>query len=316
MSEIKLILAGTPPGDNTSLVDNAAETQLHDATCCPSIAIASLQEDTTQIDMYSMQIDLHDSTSIISYGNSQQKKLKNFTGDTLKNVAGRSLEEIGVLLLSMMDQVRSLDNVLPKSKILQVVRPGLTPATLRAKYDKTAKELERLQKQLEGWYMTLLVDIETLRELYQQVLVCHKELSTKILAGKQKLQQVRTGDLAALQQKATATRTPEDALFYNDLKQKCENFEKRLHDLELTKTLYAQTALQIQLAIDTDEQLTIQIQSGIAHAIAIWQQNVTIAISQFETVALNESNAELVSAISKVLDLQSTEQKRRMAAMQ
>lgn len=317
MSEIKLILAGTPPGNLDEPIAHIANEPAADtATMSFGTFDAGLNSDRVQAIAGAQQIDLSDSNAVLSYGNAQQKQLQNFTGNTLKNVAGRDLGEIGTLLSSMMEQVQLLGSDSPKSKILQFVQPKPNPQDLRKQYQKTAKVLDKLQKQLEGWRMTLLVDIETLQDLYQQVCARYEELSALIIAGQRQLQQVYDGELATLRQEATSAKSPMAAFAYNDLEKKCENFKNRLHDLELTKTLYQQTAAQIYLAKETDVQLVAQIQSNINHAVTIWQQSVTAALIDLRITELKETDAKLFTAISDVLNLQSAEQKRRGEAMQ
>ncbi len=313
MSEIKLILAGTPPG-------KPGEPQLAAAEALPEVADLTSElspEEIAQASADAEQINLHDGVAVATYGSALQKKLKELTGDTLQNVAGRDLGEIGKILSDMMSRIQSLSTSAPRNRFLQAIRPAPKPEVFMERYEATAKALAKMQKQLEGWRMTLLVDIETMNDLYDQVISCYRQLSVLIVAGQQKLQQVRTGELASLRLKSSVPGAQEAILMYNDLQQKCNNFEKHLHDLELTKTLYLQTALQIQLSRQNDEQLVAQIQSNVNHAIAAWQQNVAAALTtQNSAERFKKENTELLATIEGTLALQSAEQQRRATALQ
>lgn len=236
-------------------------------------------EDRQQIEAFVQQIDLHNSEVITRYGESAQRKLETFTDRALQGVTGRDVGEIGELLSNMSVSIKNF-NTKTDSKFVNIFRSFKKKAEeIRVQYDETSETLERIKKELLGQRTILLVDIKTLDDMYKQNLEYHKELTMYILAGKQKLDAVRRGELEELRQKAESSGAQEDAFAYNDLRDQCENFEKQIHDLELTRAVCLQTAPQIRLVQKTNEQLARKIQSSINNTIPIWKQKISIALA-------------------------------------
>lgn len=300
MSEIKLELPKAAPESNPQATEVVAQQDVFSEVNETLQAVAKLSPDEQrQIEEFAKQIDLHDSAVVMRYGEAAQSKLESFTDTALKGVSGHDVGEIGDLLSEMTVSIKDFNNQSSDKGLLNVFRSAKKKVEiLRVKYTEISGTLERVKKDLLGQRTTLLVDIKTLDEMYEQNLEYYKELTMYILAGKQKLEQTRAGELQELKQKAEQTGTQEDAFLYKDLQDQCESFEKQLYDLELTRSVCLQTAPQIRLIQQTDKQLAQKIQSSINNTIPIWKQKIAIALAL-------EHNAEAARMQKEVTDLTS-----------
>jgi len=204
-------------------------------------------EEQKQINAFASQIDLNNSTQILNYGSAAQKKSVMFSDAALKSVRTKDFGEIGDLLTTMTVEIKNLDQE-EKGGIRGFFQKKKNKVEIiRARYANTEENMNKVVDALENHQYTLLKDIAMLDKLYDQNQVYFKELSMYIAAGQQKLEQVRAVDLPQLQQKAAATNLQEDVQAVNDLAAMCTRFEKKIHDLELTRTISLQTAPQIRL---------------------------------------------------------------------
>jgi len=274
--------------------------------------IARLQpEEQQQVESFAKQIDLHSSEIITRYGEAAQQKLETFTNGALEGVVGRDVGEIGDLLSEMSVSIKDFNKDVESGGLFGVFRSMQRKAEImRVKYTEVAGTLERVKKDLLGQRTTLLVDIKMLDEMYQQNLEYYKELTMYILAGKQKLDEARKGELAELKRKAEATGVQEDAFLYSDFKDQCENFEKQLYDLELTRAVCLQTAPQIRLVQKTDEQLARKIQSSVNNTIPIWKQKIAVALA----IQHNEDAAKMQKQITDLTSQMMEETARKLHA--
>lgn len=274
--------------------------------------VAELQpEEQQQVETFAKQIDLHSSEIITRYGEAAQQKLETFTNGALEGVVGRDVGEIGDLLSEMSVSIKDFNKDVESGGLLGVFRSVQRKAELiRVKYTEVAETLERVKKDLLGQRTTLLVDIKMLDEMYQQNLEYYKELTMYILAGKQKLEEAREGELVELKRQAEVTGTQKDAFLYSDFKDQCENFEKQLHDLELTRAVCLQTAPQIRLVQKTDEQLARKIQSSVNNTIPIWKQKIAVLLA----VQHNEDAAKMQKQITDLTSQMMEETARKLHA--
>lgn len=258
-------------------------------------------EERQQIADFVKQIDLHNSEVITRYGESAQRKLESFTDSALQGVTGRDVGEIGTLLSKMSVSIKNFNDK-SDNKFINIFRSAERRVEeLRVQYDETSNTLERIRKELLGQRTTLLVDIRMLDEMYVQNLEYYKELTMYILAGKQKLDEVRRGELEELRKKAELSGKQEDAFLYSDLKDQCENFEKQVYDLELTRSICLQTAPQIRLVQKTNEQLARKIQSSINNTIPIWKQKIMIALALQHNEEAGKVQKEITDLTSQML---------------
>ncbi len=275
MSQIELTLGDAPPE-----IAHEEETELlvQDASELVKEAENLSPEERKQVDDFAAQINLHDAGLISRYGEVAQQKSSGLAGSALKGVSGKDLGEIGNLLSQMVVEIKGLDPDHEKGGFSLFKNTKKKIETLRVKYDEVSHSLERISKELTGQRMVLLKDIELLDKLYDENLSYYKELTMYILAGKQKLSEVRNGELIELKNKAKDTGSQEDALAARDLSDLCDQFEKQLYDLELTRTICIQTAPQIRLVQVTDREMARKIQSSIVNTIPLWERRMELAI--------------------------------------
>lgn len=235
-------------------------------------------EEQKQINAFASQIDLNNSTQILNYGSAAQKKSVMFSDAALKSVRTKDFGEIGDLLTTMTVEIKNLDQE-EKGGIRGFFQKKKNKVEIiRARYANTEENMNKVVDALENHQYTLLKDIAMLDKLYDQNQVYFKELSMYIAAGQQKLEQVRAVDLPQLQQKAAATNLQEDVQAVNDLAAMCTRFGKKIHDLELTRTISLQTAPQIRLVQNDDSIMAEKIQSAILNTIPLWKNQMVLAL--------------------------------------
>ena len=237
------------------------------------------ESEKKMVDEFSKKIDITDTTTILQYGANAQTKVADFSENALKNVKTQDLGDIGGLMTDLVGQLKGFEVNKEDNFFEKLFKKGANKATaMKAKYDDAEKNVEKIAKVLEGHQITLLKDIALLDQLYEKNLVNFKEISMYILAGQKKLEEVKTKDLVALQEKAKATGLPEDAQAVNDLNNAINRFEKKLHDLELTRMVSLQMAPQIRLVQNNDTMMTEKIQSVLVNTIPLWKSQMLIAL--------------------------------------
>ncbi len=236
-------------------------------------------EEKSMVDDFARQIDLNNATMMLHYGTNAQKKLGVFSNIALKGVQGRDVGEIGELLAEMSTEIEKFNQNVEKAPLRLFLSAKRKQDKLTARYEQVSKTLDRIVKELEGQKISLEVDIKMLEQTYEQNLEHLRELTMYILAGKQKLAEVRGGELMDLHSQAKQSGLHEDALACSDLEAQCNNFEKRLHDLELTRQICLQTAPQIRLVQQTDQDLLLKIQSSIDNTLPLWRNKMMIGLA-------------------------------------
>ena len=235
-------------------------------------------EERRMVDEFSGQIDLRNSNMILQYGAGAQKKMADFSEKALENVQTQDLGEVGELLGSVVTELKSFDAEEERG-ILGFFKRGANKITaMKAKYAKAEANVNRICQVLEGHQVQLMKDSAMLDKMYELNRTYFKELSMYILAGKKKLQEVREGELKRISQKAQVSGLPEDAQEARDLDAMCNRFEKKLHDLELTRMISIQTAPQIRLVQNNDTMMVEKIQSTIVNTIPLWKSQIVIAL--------------------------------------
>ncbi|MCI2146662.1 MAG: toxic anion resistance protein [Clostridiales bacterium] len=235
-------------------------------------------EEQKQIDAFASQIDLSNSSQILNYGISAQKKSVSFSEAALKSVRTKDFGEIGTLLTTMTVEIKNLDQE-EKGGIRGFFQKKKNKIeVIRSRYATTEENMNKVVDELENHQYNLLKDIAMLDKLYEQNHTYYKELSMYIAAGKQKLDYTQNTELPQLRQKAAASGLPEDAQAVNDLASMCSRFEKKIHDLELTRTIALQTAPQIRLVQNDDSMMAEKIQSAIVNTIPLWKNQMVLAL--------------------------------------
>lgn len=237
-------------------------------------------EEMAMVENFAKQIDVTNTQAIMNYGAGTQKKMADFSEKALGNVRSKDMGEVGNMISSLVTELKSFDvEDDQKGGIFAVFKKGANKATaLKARYEKAETNVSSIQKELEKHQITLLKDMDVLDKMYELNLAYYKELTMYILAGRKRLEEVRSGELAELQAKAEASGLVEDAQAAKDLAAQCDRFEKKLHDLELTRTIALQTAPQIRMVQSSDQMMAEKIQTTIVNTIPLWKNQMVIAM--------------------------------------
>lgn len=248
------------------------------------------------VDTFASQIDLTNSAVILQYGAGTQKKMADFSEKALENVRTKDLGEVGALLSGVVQELKSFDEEDEKGFLGIFKRTSNKISAMKAKYAKAETNINQICKVLENHQVQLLKDIAILDKMYEMNLTYFKELSMYILAGKKKLQEIRSTKLPELLAKAQQSSLPEDAQAARDLDSMCGRFEKKIHDLELTRTISIQTAPQIRLVQGNDTLMVEKIQSTVVNTIPLWKSQMVLALGV-------EHSAQAAAAQREVTDM-------------
>ena len=233
-----------------------------------------------EIEKMANSIDMNDSTAIIQYGASTQKKVADFADSALGSVKTNDLGEVGNMVAKLVGELEVFNEEIEGGKGLKALfkKAQKNIVVLKAKYEKAEKSVNSIVENLDDHQVTLLKDIAILDELYEKNHEYFKEISLYIVAGKQKLEEARNVTLAELQRKAEETGAPEDAQKANDFAAQCDRFEKKIYDLELTRMVAVQMAPQIRMVQNNDNMMSEKIQSTIVNTIPLWKSQMIIAL--------------------------------------
>ena len=258
------------------------------------------EEEKRQVDEFAKQIDLHNSTAILQYGVGTQKKMADFSGSALENVTMKDLGEVGEMLTSVVTQLKSFDEE-DKGFLGIFKKPAQKLETMKTKYAKAETNINKICEALENNQVQLLKDISILDKMYELNLTYFKELSMYILAGKKKLAETREKELPQLLEKAKTSGLPEDAQAARDLEELCDRFEKKLHDLELTRMVSIQTAPQIRLVQSSDTMMVEKIQSTIVNTIPLWKSQMVLALGVTHVEQASRAQREVSDMTNELL---------------
>lgn len=236
-------------------------------------------EERQQVDSFVDQIDLSNTNAILNYGVGTQKKIADFSQKAIDNVRTKDMGAVGDMLTGLVTELRNFDvDEDEKGLAAFFKRRANKLDTLRTRYAKVETNVQTVSDTLEKHQVQLMKDADLMDKMYALNLSYFRELSMYIAAGKKKLEQVRSSDLAALQAKAQQSGLPEDAQAAKDLAAQCDRFEKKIYDLELTRTVAMQTAPQIRMVQNSDTVMAEKIQSTIVNTIPLWKNQMVIAM--------------------------------------
>ena len=231
------------------------------------------------VEDFAKKIDITDSNMILQYGAAAQKNVAGFSENALNSVRTKDLGEVGKSLSELVVELKGFGEEEEKKGLFGLFKKtGSKLETMKAQYAKVETNVDKIARELEQHQVTLLKDVAMLDQMYELNLKYYKELTMYILAGKKKLEQVRAQDLPALKAKAEQTGAQEDAQAYNDLAQMCERFEKKLHDLELTRIISVQMGPQTRLIQNNDTLMVEKIQSSLVNTIPLWKSQMVLAL--------------------------------------
>ena len=259
-------------------------------------------EEQAAVTAFANQIDLTNSNMILQYGAGTQKKKADFSENALDKVRSKDLGEVGDLLTDVVAELKDFDVDEEEKGFFGLFKKTTNKLEkMKLQYAKAETNINQITNVLESHQVQLMKDISVLDKMYELNLTYFKELSMYILAGKQKLEDVRNGELQSLIQKAQISGLPEDAQAARDLEAMCTRFEKKIHDLELTRTISMQTAPQIRLVQNNDTMMVEKIQSTIVNTIPLWKSQMVIALGVEHSTQAAEAQREVADMTNLLL---------------
>lgn len=259
------------------------------------------EEERRTVDAFAKQIDLTNSTMVLQYGAGTQKKMADFSESALENVRSKDLGEVGELLSGVVKELKDFDEEEEKGFFGIFKKASNRIESMKAKYAKAEVNVNEIVKVLEKHQVQLMKDTALLDKMYELNLTYFKELSMYILAGKKKLQEVRGTQLAELMSRAQASGLPEDAQAAKDLNSLCDRFEKKIHDLELTRMISIQTAPQIRLVQNNDTLMAEKIQSTIVNTIPLWKSQMVLALGVEHSTQAAQAQRQVTDMTNELL---------------
>ena len=258
-------------------------------------------QERQMVDDFAEKIDLNNSQMSLQFGAGAQKKMADFSENALENVRTKDLGEIGSMLSSLVTELKSFDEEEEKGFFGKFRKASDRLTGMKAKYAKAETNVNKITQVLESHQIQLLKDVALLDKMYELNKNYFKELSMYILAGKKKLAKIQSEELPALMQKAAASGLPEDAQAANDLSAMCNRFEKKLHDLELTRMISIQTAPQIRLVQSSDTLMSEKIQSTIVNTIPLWKSQMVLALGVTHSEQAAKAQREVTNMTNELL---------------
>lgn len=236
------------------------------------------EQEKKAVDDFTKKIDITDTNLVLNYGVAAQKSVATFSENALSSVRNKDLGEVGETLSNLVVEVKGFGQEEKKGFAGLFHKQKDKLELMRAQYGKAETSVNRIVSELEKHQVTLMKDIAMLDQMYELNLKYYKELTMYIIAGKKRLAEVRSGELEELRKKAEASGLAEDAQAYNDYAQKCERFEKKLHDLELTRMVSLQMGPQTRLLQNNDTLMVEKIQSSLVNTIPLWKSQMVLAL--------------------------------------
>lgn len=260
-------------------------------------------EEQKMVDDFAEKIDITNSQMVLQYGAASQKKLSDFSETALSRVKTKDMGETGELITGLIAELQDFDANAeqPKGILGFFKKAGNNIEQLKTRYESADKNVERIRAQLEDHQVTLMKDITMLDKMYQLNLVYFKELTMYIMAGKKKLESVRSNELKAAQEKAQRTQLPEDAQAARDLADLCDRFEKKLYDLELTRNVSIQMGPQIRLIQSNDTMMAEKIQTTIVNTIPLWKNQMVLALGIAHSQEAMKAERAVTDATNELL---------------
>lgn len=236
-------------------------------------------EEKKAVEEFSHKINIRDTNMILQYGAAAQKSVAGFSESALNNVRSKDLGEVGQDLSQLVVELKGFGEGKEKKGFMGLFKKaGNRLETMKAQYSKVEANVDKIAQSLEQHQITLLKDVAMFDQMYELNLKYYKELTMYILAGKKRLEEVRTGELEELRLKAEKSGLAEDAQAYNDLVNLCNRFEKKIHDLELTRMVSVQMGPQTRLLQNNDTLMIEKIQSSLVNTIPLWKSQMVLAL--------------------------------------
>ena len=299
--KIRLTLDGAPkpelklePEEETAITIPKGDTEMDESNFT--------EEEKKMVEEFSETIDLRNSAVVLQYGASSQKKIADFSQSALESVRTKDLGEVGDMITDLVVELKGFSAEPEDKGFLGIFKKaGNSVAKMKAKYDKAEVNVDKICGMLEDHQIQLMKDITMLDKMYDLNLTYFKELTMYIVAGKKKLANERATTLVELQNKAKASNLPQDAQAANDFASQCDRFEKKLHDLELTRVISMQMAPQIRLVQQNSTLLTEKIQSSIVNTIPLWKSQMVLALGIAHSQEAMEAQREVTNMTNELL---------------
>ncbi|MDY4508909.1 MAG: toxic anion resistance protein [Candidatus Faecousia sp.] len=258
-------------------------------------------EEQKIVDDFAAKIDVENTTQILQYGAGTQKKMADFSDTALANVRTQDLGEVGDLITSVVGELKDFDEEEEKGLFGFFRKQANKLETMKARYAKAETNVEKISDALQQHQVRLMKDSAVLDKMYEQNLAYFKELTMYILAGKQKLEQVRSTKLRQLEETAQRTGLAEDAQAARDLSEKCLRFEKKIHDLELTRAISIQTAPQIRMIQNNDNVMVEKIQTTLVNTIPLWKNQMVLALGIAHSTEAAQAQRQVTDVTNALL---------------
>ena len=258
-------------------------------------------EEQKMVDDFAAKIDVENTTQILQYGAGTQKKMADFSDTALANVRTQDLGEVGDLITGVVGELKGLDAEEEKGLLGFFRKQANKLELMKTRYAKAEANVEKISDALQQHQVRLLKDSAVLDKMYEQNLAYFKELTMYILAGKQKLEQVKSTKLRQLEETAQRTGLAEDAQAARDLSEKCLRFEKKIHDLELTRAISIQTAPQIRMIQNNDNVMVEKIQTTLVNTIPLWKNQMVLALGIAHSTEAAQAQRQVTDVTNALL---------------
>ena len=260
------------------------------------------EEERKMVDDFSKKIDITDTQLVLQYGSAAQKSVASFSESALSSVRTKDLGEVGDTLSDLVVELKDFGEEEDKGGIFGFFKKaGNKMETMKAQYSKAEANVEKITRELEQHQVRLMKDIAMFDQMYELNLKYYKELTMYIIAGKKRLAEVRANDVEELRKKAEASGAAEDAQAYNDMVQMCDRFEKKLHDLELTRMVSIQMGPQTRMLQNNDTLMVEKIQSSLVNTIPLWKSQMVLALGLENSRKATAAQSAVTNATNELL---------------
>ena len=294
----------TPDLDDTPTLEVKQPDMLQKAEASPEagpdLSALSPAEQKAVLD-FAKQIDLNDSNQVLQYGVAAQKNIADFSETALNKVKTKDMGEIGDMVSSLLVELKTFDEPEKKGIAGLFKKANTNVEVMKAKYGKAEENVDRIAGELEQHKLTLMKDVAVMDQMYDKNLEYFKQLTMYILAGQKKLTEARATTLVQLRDKAAQTGLPEDAQAANDFENKCIRFEKKLHDLELTRVVSIQMGPQTRLLQNNDAMMVEKIQSSLVNTIPLWKSQMVLSLGLEHSRAATEAQNAVNNMTNELL---------------
>ena len=260
------------------------------------------EEERKMVDDFSKKIDITDTQLVLQYGSAAQKSVASFSESALSSVRTKDLGEVGDTISDLVVELKDFGEEEDKGGIFGFFKKaGNKMETMKAQYSKAEANVEKITRELEQHQVRLMKDIAMFDQMYELNLKYYKELTMYIIAGKKRLAEVRANDVEELRKKAEASGAAEDAQAYNDMVQMCDRFEKKLHDLELTRMVSIQMGPQTRMLQNNDMLMVEKIQSSLVNTIPLWKSQMVLALGLENSRKATAAQSAVTNATNELL---------------